>query len=101
MNVKAFVPRFRRGSSDKKCPTADGDVLDELERRNHLVYTPSRYVGNRLICPYDDRFILRAAQHYDAVIVSNDNYRDLAKESIDWNRLIQNKSVRSMCLLHG
>lgn len=90
-NVKAFVPRFRRGQSDKKCPTYNGEVLDELEKNNNLIYTPSRYVGNQLILPYDDRFILKAAQHYDAIIVSNDNYRDLMSENAEWQKLVQSK----------
>jgi ribonuclease ZC3H12 len=90
-NVKAFVPRFRRGMSDRRCPTTRGDILDELEKRNNLIYTPSRYVGNQLICPYDDRFILRAAQHYNAVIVSNDNYRDLRQENAEWDHLVKYK----------
>lgn len=38
---------------------------------------------------YDDRFILEAAFHYQGVIVSNDNYRDLMKEKAEWKKLVE------------
>ncbi len=60
-----------------------------MEKNGYLTYTPSRYVNNKLICPYDDRFILRAAEHYNAIIVSNDNYRDLMLENYEWKLLVE------------
>ena len=89
--IKALLPRFRRGNSDKDCPTIHPEILDELEQSGFLTYTPSRYVENKLILPYDDRFILKAACHYNAIIVSNDNYRDLTPENPDWKRLVDKK----------
>jgi len=50
-----MLPRFRRGTADKNCPTTNPEILDLLEERNQLTYTPSRYVQNTLIIPYDDR----------------------------------------------
>jgi ribonuclease ZC3H12 len=91
--ITALVPRFRRGNSDHDCPTINPEILDELEERGYLTYTPSRFVENRLILPYDDRFILKTAVHYNAVIVSNDNYRDLWEENPDWKRLVQTRLV--------
>lgn len=90
-DIKAMLPRFRRGNSDRECPTQDPEILDELEEKRFLTYTPSRYVGNKLILPYDDRFILQAAHHYNAIIVSNDNYRDLMQENEEWRRLVEKK----------
>jgi ribonuclease ZC3H12 len=89
--ITALVPRFRRGTSDHDCPTTNPEILDELEEKGYLTYTPSRFVENRLILPYDDRFILKTAVHYNAVIVSNDNYRDLWDENLDWKRLVQTR----------
>ncbi|RNA35631.1 ribonuclease, partial [Brachionus plicatilis] len=89
-NIYAVVPRFRRGNSDKECPTRNPEILDELEEKGLLTYTPSRYVENRLIVSYDDRFILDAALYYDGIIVSNDNYRDLMKEKPEWKKLVEN-----------
>ena len=34
---------------------------------------------------------MKAAQHYDAIIVSNDNYRDLMQENFEWRKLVENK----------
>ena len=90
-DIRAFVPRFRRGDSDKNCPTKDPEILDKLEQEGFLTYTPSRFVDNKLILPYDDRFILKTALHYDAVIISNDNYRDLWRENPDYKKLVEKK----------
>ena len=89
--IKAMVPRYRRGTSDHACPSTHPEILDELENKGYITYTPSRYVNNKLILPYDDRFILNAAEHYNAVIVSNDNYRDLMQEKAEWRRLVESK----------
>ncbi len=35
------------------------------------------------------RFIIKAALHHNALIVSNDNYRDLMLENADWKRRIE------------
>jgi ribonuclease ZC3H12 len=91
--IKAIVPRYRRGASDHFCPSINPEILDELENKGHITYTPSRYVNNKLILPYDDRFILNAAEYYNGVIVSNDNYRDLMLEKPEWRRIIETKFV--------
>lgn len=71
------------------CP--DQHLLDELERRNILVYTPSRCVnGKRVVC-YDDRYIVKLAYNSDGIIVSNDNYRDLQLENLKWKRFIEER----------
>jgi ribonuclease ZC3H12 len=89
--IKALVPRFRRGSSDLECPSIHPEILDELEKKNFITYTPSRYVQNKLIVPYDDRFIIKAAIFHNAIIVSNDNYKDLQQENNEWKRYIEAK----------
>jgi hypothetical protein len=87
--IKIFVPRFRRGTSDQNVPTRNPEILDELEEQGYLAYTPSRFVNQKLILPYDDRFIIKAAIHHNAVIVSNDNFRDLQDENPEWKTYIQ------------
>jgi predicted nucleic acid-binding protein len=79
-DIKAFVPRFRRGTTGTNhvCRTLDPEILDKLEKDHILIYTPSN--------SYDDRYILETAVHYNAVIVSNDKYRDLFAESADYKR---------------
>lgn len=83
------MPRYRRGTSDHEVPTTNPEILDELEARGYLTYTPSRYINNKLIIPYDDRFILKTALHFSGIIVSNDNYRDLQKEDDSWKKHIE------------
>ena len=50
--IKAIVPRFRRGTFDKECPTLCPEILDELDNKGYITYTPSRVVNKRLILPY-------------------------------------------------
>ena len=90
-DVMAIVPRFRRGKFDKECPTINPEILDDLEKNNNLTYSPSRYVDGKLFCPYDDRFIIKLAVEFNAVIVSNDNYRDLMLENSEWKSWISSK----------
>ncbi|XP_069866711.1 probable ribonuclease ZC3H12D isoform X3 [Dipodomys merriami] len=66
-------------------------VLEELERQEVLVYTPSRKVnGKRVVC-YDDRYIVKVAYEKDGVIVSNDSYRDLQSENPEWGWFIEQR----------
>ncbi|CAF0966549.1 unnamed protein product [Brachionus calyciflorus] len=81
-NIKALVPRFRRAE------LKDEIILDDLESRGFLSYTPSRYLNGKLIVPYDDRFILQAAEYFDGIIVSNDNYNDIKDEKPEWKTLV-------------
>lgn len=85
------MPKWRKEASRPDNPVADRDALERLERDRVLVYTPSRLVGGkRLIC-YDDRYILRLASETEGVVVSNDNYRDLAMESPEFRKVVEER----------
>ncbi|CAK1587092.1 unnamed protein product [Parnassius mnemosyne] len=89
--ITVFVPKWRKEASRPDNPVADRDALDRLERERVLVYTPSRLLGGkRLIC-YDDRYILRLAAETDGIVVSNDNYRDLAAESPEFRKVVEER----------
>jgi hypothetical protein len=66
--IVAFVPQFRNGNSKDKHPTIDSDILEDLYKKHHIEYTPSK--------SYDDGFILEFAKQKDGIIISNDNYKD-------------------------
>lgn len=69
----------------------DQEILRRLEKDKILVFTPSRRVqGRRVVC-YDDRFIVKLAFESDGIIVSNDNYRDLANEKPEWKKFIDER----------
>jgi hypothetical protein len=53
--VVAFVPQFRRSSRH----SLDSEILDRLEKEGLVSFTPSRKVGDRLVVPYDDRWVVR------------------------------------------
>ncbi|XP_054617600.1 endoribonuclease ZC3H12A-like [Dunckerocampus dactyliophorus] len=90
-NITVFIPLWRKEQPRPEAPITDQHILHELERRNILVYTPSRCVnGKRVVC-YDDRFIVRLAFDLDGIIVSNDNYRDLQTENPQWKKFIEER----------
>jgi ribonuclease ZC3H12 len=62
-----------------------------LERENVLAFTPSRTVGGKRIACHDDRYIVKLASENNGVIVSNDNYRDLAAESPEFRATIEER----------
>ncbi|KAI4878226.1 hypothetical protein NFI96_023723 [Prochilodus magdalenae] len=90
-DITVFVPLWRKEQSRPEAPITDQHILSELERRNILVYTPSRCVnGKRVVC-YDDRYIVKLAYDSDGIIVSNDNYRDLQVERPQWKKFIEER----------
>ncbi|XP_027029921.2 endoribonuclease ZC3H12A-like [Tachysurus fulvidraco] len=90
-DITVFVPLWRKEQSRPEAPITDQQILDELERRKILVYTPSRCVnGKRVVC-YDDRYIVKLAYNSDGIIVSNDNYRDLQLENQKWKKFIEER----------
>lgn len=90
-DITVFVPLWRKEQPRPDTPITDQHLLQELERRRILVYTPSRCVGGRRVACYDDRYIVRLAVDSDGIIVSNDNYRDLQTESPQWKRFIEER----------
>lgn len=89
--ITVFVPKWRKESSRPDNPIADQEILGELERDRLLVFTPSRFVGGKRMVCYDDRYILRLAAEIDGIVVSNDNYRDLSQENIEFRRVVEEK----------
>ena len=65
--------------------------MTELEKERILVFTPSRNINGKRVTCYDDRFILKLAQETDAVVVSNDNFRDLQNERPEWKTLVEKR----------
>lgn len=90
-DITVFVPKWRKEASRPDNPITGQEILGELERDRLLVFTPSRHVsGKRMVC-YDDRYILRLAADDDGIVVSNDNYRDLAQESPEFRRVVEER----------
>ncbi|KAI1885130.1 hypothetical protein AGOR_G00217020 [Albula goreensis] len=90
-DITVFVPAWRKEPSRPDARIKGQDILRKLEKEKIVVFTPSRRVqGRRVVC-YDDRFTLKLAHESDAIIVSNDTYRDLANERPEWKKLIQER----------
>ncbi|CEF63842.1 Zinc finger, CCCH-type domain and Ribonuclease Zc3h12a-like domain-containing protein [Strongyloides ratti] len=88
--IICFIPSFRREQSRPDSPISDQQILFDLESEGHLFWTPSRRINGRRIVCHDDRYILNAALDKEAIIVSNDEYRDLIKENPQYKRIVQN-----------
>ncbi|KAF3694562.1 putative ribonuclease ZC3H12C [Channa argus] len=90
-DITVFVPAWRKEQSRPDALITDQEILRRLEKAKILVFTPSRRVqGRRVVC-YDDRFIVKLAYESDGIIVSNDNYRDLANEKPEWKKFIDER----------
>lgn len=77
-DCKAIVPQMRL----KKTRSTNQDLLAKLESEGKVICSPCKNLPNgKTVTSYDDRFILDFAADYDAAVISNDNYRDLSKES--------------------
>ena len=44
----------------------------------------------RVVC-YDDRYILKLALETDGIVVSNDNYRDLLREDVQYRQVVEQR----------
>ncbi len=88
-----FVPlgRHTQDPRSRDRPIRDQPILEMLKKQGLLSFTPSRRIGHTYVNCYDDRFIVDLAVQNDGVIVSNDNYRDLMRESTKWKFVIENR----------
>ncbi|CAL4063766.1 unnamed protein product, partial [Meganyctiphanes norvegica] len=87
--ITVFVPTWRKEAPRWDAPITDRELLLDLESEGYLVFTPSRVCGGKRIVMYDDRYILNEALQSQAIVVSNDNYRDLATENRDYHRIVE------------
>jgi len=64
-----------------RASTKEREVLDSLEKSKVLFYTPGRNTptGRSWFC-HDDRFLVEYAARHGGVVLTNDNYKDLADE---------------------
>ncbi|CAD6184549.1 unnamed protein product [Caenorhabditis auriculariae] len=90
-DVIVIIPQFRKEAPRSDCPITDQHILFELEKQGYIVWTPSRTINGRRIVCHDDRYILKTAEEKDAVIVSNDEYRDLVRENPQYRRLVDSR----------
>ncbi|OCT92142.1 ribonuclease ZC3H12A [Xenopus laevis] len=90
-DITVFVPSWRKEQPRPEMPITDQHILGELEKKKIVVFTPSRRVGGKRLVCYDDRFIVKLAIQCDGVIVSNDTYRDLQSEKVEWKKFIEER----------
>jgi hypothetical protein len=110
-DITVFVPLWRKESSKPETPItgkttrttfiqehfhhdflfSDQMILTDLEKESLLSFTPSRQVlGRRFVC-HDDRYVLNLAADTGAIVVSNDNYRDLINEKPKYKEVIEER----------
>ena len=83
-DITVFVPSYRKEQSRVDSAIEDQHILTELEKERILVFTPSRTVAGKRVNCHDDLYILNlAVEKPDAIIVSNDEYRDITSRNND------------------
>jgi len=85
--ILAFVPQFRKKSGQ----VVDRAVLEALEEEGVVVFTPSREVDRERITSYDDTFVLDYAAKHGGIVVTKDNYRDLAHSRPEWMEVVKKR----------
>ncbi|CAH8493089.1 unnamed protein product [Dicrocoelium dendriticum] len=85
-NVVAVVPRFRRG--------VGGGLFDRLERGGYLCYSSSRFMQHERQVADDDRIILQLAVQSNAVVVSNDQFRNYRDENESFRDVIDHRLLQ-------
>ena len=91
-DIIVFVPKWRKEASKVDMPITSQKSLEEMEKKGHVVFTPSRQVnGKRIVC-HDDRYILnRAVSCPEAIVVSNDMYREFINEKLEFKKVIEDR----------
>ena len=89
-DIVVFIPEFRL----KQVKSDNQHILLKLRTEGVLKTTPSHEINNKIVNTYDDRFTLEYALGKDAVIVSNDNFRDLVKEDSKFKDLIHTRLLK-------
>ncbi|KAL2790094.1 protein KHNYN isoform 1 [Daubentonia madagascariensis] len=87
-DITVFVPQWR---FSKDAKVRESHFLQKLYSLSLLSLTPSRVMGGKRISSYDDRFMVKLAEETDGIIVSNDQFRDLAEESEKWMAIIRER----------
>ncbi|XP_042542262.1 protein KHNYN [Dipodomys spectabilis] len=87
-DITVFVPQWRFSKDSK---VRESHLLQELYSLSLLSLTPSRVVDGKRISSYDDRFMVKLAEETNGIIVSNDQFRDLAEESDKWMAIIRER----------
>lgn len=87
-DITVFVPQWRFSKDSK---VREGHFLQKLYSLSLLSLTPSRVVEGKRISSYDDRFMVKLAEETNGIIVSNDQFRDLAEESDKWMAIIRER----------
>ncbi|XP_037690620.1 protein KHNYN isoform X2 [Choloepus didactylus] len=87
-DITVFVPQWR---FSKDAKVREGHFLQKLYSLSLLSLTPSRVMDGKRISSYDDRFMVKLAEETDGIIVSNDQFRDLAEESKKWMAIIRER----------
>ncbi|KAI6217362.1 C3H1-type domain-containing protein [Aphelenchoides besseyi] len=86
--IFVFVPKFYQETPRPDTPITDQHLLFELENEGILIWTPSRRInGRRMVC-HDDRYVLSTAFDKEAVIVSNDEFRDSIRDHPEYKTMI-------------
>ncbi|VVC43700.1 Ribonuclease Zc3h12a-like, NYN domain [Cinara cedri] len=88
-DILAFLPEHRQGPPGSDMHT----IINKLDKKGHICFTPSRKVQNKRMTCYDDRIILDYANKCGAVVISNDYYRDLYDENEEFKHIIENRQV--------
>ncbi|KAI3386362.1 hypothetical protein SNEBB_005995 [Seison nebaliae] len=82
MPRKVFSNFSNRNENDENKKSVN-IIVGKLSE-DQLVLTPHKVTDGRTISPYDDRYVLDIALRKNAIVISNDSFRDLCQENADY-----------------
>jgi len=92
--IFVFVPQFRENCSQTNNP----EILEDLNRQGILKFTPSKQIDGKACKSFDNRFIVQSAGMLNAVIMSNNDYKDLLLEDVKLKHIIDNHILKFVWL---
>lgn len=95
-DIQVFVPAWRKERQKHDNHIQEQQLLEELKAEGVLKFTPSSSIGGRRIVPHDDRYILNVAAEKGAVVVSNDNFRELINDKPEYKKVIEERILLYM-----
>lgn len=91
--VTIWVPLWRKYRNQKpEHPIRDQDVMEQLEDQGVLKFTPARKLpSGKFFASHEDKWVLDLAVQIDAVVVSNDHFREFAQQSAEYCHILTNR----------
>lgn len=90
--IYVIIPQWRKEQIiSSSTPGNDQLILNEMEQKNIVHYSPSKRVGGKRMYCDDDSFILNLCVIKQGIIVSNDNFKRFLNQREEFKQVIEER----------